>query len=169
MLYVKNASAGELGMIMEIYSAARESMVRTGNPTQWGCFYPSEELVANDIRQGICYVIHDEDQIYGVFALCTGEEPTYREIYDGAWLNDQPYVTIHRIAADGKAHGIFHIAADFAKQQADNIRIDTHENNLIMQRLIKKHGFVRCGTIYVHDGSPRLAYQWTNTFLKNRD
>ena len=32
---------------------------------------------------------------------------------------------------------IFHRAADFAKHQADNVRIDTHENNLIMQRLKK--------------------------------
>ena len=63
---------------------------------------------------------------------------------------------------------IFHRAADFAKHQADNVRIDTHENNLIMQRLIKKHGFVRCGTIYVDDGSPRFAYQWINTFPENQ-
>ena len=29
-----------------------------------------------------------------------------------------------------------------------------------MQKQIEKNGFKKCGTIYVRDGSPRIAYQW---------
>jgi RimJ/RimL family protein N-acetyltransferase len=43
--------------------------------------------------------------------------------------------------------------------QIPNIRIDTHRDNAIMQHLLEKNGFVKCGIIYVEDGSPRIAYQ----------
>lgn len=44
------------------------------------------------------------------------------------------------------------------------MRIDTHENNKVMQHLIKKNGFQECGIIYVEDGSPRIAYEKYNVF-----
>lgn len=90
-----------------------------------------------------------------------GDKPTYQYIENGAWLNDAPYVTIHRIAGDGRTHGILRCAADYCKSISANVRIDTHENNTTMQRQIEKNGFKRCGTIYVEDGSPRIAYHWT--------
>ncbi|MBE6046792.1 MAG: N-acetyltransferase, partial [Clostridiales bacterium] len=57
--------------------------------------------------------------------------------------------------------GIFRCAANYCKSISPNVRIDTHENNTTMQRQIEKAGFERCGIIYVEDGSPRIAYQWT--------
>ena len=33
----------------------------------------------------------------------------------------------------------------------------------IMQNLLEKHGFIRCGIIYVANGTPRIAYQRHNT------
>jgi len=36
----------------------------------------------------------------------------------------------------------------------DNIRIDTHHDNKIMQRLLQENGFVHCGVIFLTDGSP---------------
>lgn len=44
---------------------------------------------------------------------------------------------------------------------AQNIRIDTHADNKTMQHLIEADGFTRCGIIYIADGTPRIAYQWT--------
>ena len=67
-------------------------------------------------------------------------------------------VGINRV--DGKVKGIFNCAIRYCKGISDNIRIDTHKSNLIMQNLIEKNGFEKCGTIYVADGSPRIAYQW---------
>ena len=40
-----------------------------------------------------------------------------------------------------------------------NLRGDTHERNLPMRRAFERNGFERCGTIWVEDGSPRIAYQ----------
>ena len=70
-------------------------------------------------------------------------------------------MTIHRIAGDGAVHGIFDGAVEFVRSYADNIRIDTHENNLTMQRHVLGQGFKYCGIIITHDGTPRLAYQWS--------
>ncbi len=67
--------------------------------------------------------------------------------------------TLHRVAGDGKAHGIFDAIAKFCEQKISHLRIDTHEDNKVMQHLIEKNGFQRCGIIYVEDGSPRIAYE----------
>ena len=147
--------------IMEIYRYAQDFMIQSGNPDQWGHSYPDPELIKSDIREKKCMIICDEKSIHGVFALFEGKEPTYQTIEDGSWLNEEPYVTIHRLAGDGQVHGLFQCAADYCKGIALNVRIDTHANNKTMQRQIEKNGFKKCGTIYVEDGSPRIAYQWT--------
>ena len=115
----------------------------------------------NDIASGVCRVICDGETVHGVFVLMTGDEPDYQHIHDGEWLNDEPYVTIHRAASDGKVHGVFKAASDYAKSCSDNVRIDTHAQNLIMQKVIAKNSYQRCGIVYVRDGSPRIAYHWT--------
>ena len=138
-------------------------MIKKGNPKQWGHTYPAKELIENDITNGVCHVICEGEIPHGAFALLEGEEPTYKHIENGKWLNDDEYVTVHRIASDGKAHGIFDCAIRYCKSSYENIRIDTHKANTIMQSLIEKRGFVKCGTIYVADGSPRIAYQWSKS------
>jgi len=160
MLSVRDAVPEDFERIMEIYRFAQDFMIRTGNPTQWGHAYPSPELVQEDIRQKACKVICDETGIHGVFAQFDQPDPTYAKIEDGAWLNDAPYVTIHRVAGDGQVHGLFQCAANYGKSRCQNVRVDTHPDNLVMQRQITKNGFVKCGTIHVADGSPRFAYQW---------
>ena len=40
-----------------------------------------------------------------------------------------------------------------------SLRADTHADNKIMQHLLEKNGFTRCGIIHVADGTPRIAYQ----------
>ena len=79
-------------------------------------------------------------------------------IENGAWLNDEPYGAIHRIGSDGEAKGIFAAAINYCKGQIKNLRIDTHEKNQTMRYLLAKHGFKEVGTIYIEDGSPRIAF-----------
>ena len=157
---IRKATDSDFDRIMEIYRRAQDYMIQSGNPGQWGHFYPTSELVRNDICEGKCHVLYDDKAVHGVFALFEGAEPTYQVIEDGKWLNEEPYVTIHRLAGDGETHGLFQCAAEYCKGIIANIRIDTHAKNTVMQRLIEKNGFQKCGTIYVADGSPRIAYQW---------
>lgn len=86
------------------YARARELMARNGNPTQWGDTFPKDDVVRDDIAQRRAMLLVDEvgghERILAQFALCPGEDPTYHHI-DGAWLDDDSYVTIHRIASSG--------------------------------------------------------------------
>lgn len=159
---IRNANEADLEEIMNIYEIAQDFMIKNGNTTQWGKNYPDRNLVISDIKDNKCKVLYDDTGIHGVFALFDDLDPTYIKIENGSWLNDEPYLTIHRIASDGKVHGVFECASTFCKQISNNIRIDTHHNNLIMQGLMEKNGFVKCGIIYVFDGTPRIAYQWNN-------
>ena len=143
---------------MTIYAYAREQMAAAGNP-QWGTDRPSEETIREDIAAGNSYVLEEGGEVVGVFTLVLGEEPTYAVIEDGAWLNDEPYGTLHRIASNGKARGVMQTALEFCESKSPNMRVDTHEKNLAMQHCLDKRGYVRCGRIYVEDGSPRIAYQ----------
>jgi len=161
MLNLRNATDADFGEIRRIYSFAQDHMIQSGNPTQWGHSYPDAVLILSDMQRKACRVIYDETGIHGVFALFEGAEPTYAHIEEGEWLNDEPYVTIHRLAGDGQVHGLFQCAADYCKSISSNVRVDTHANNITMQRLIEKNGFKKCGIIRVRDGSPRIAYQWT--------
>ena len=116
----------------------------------------------NDKGEILIYKIEDGiTEIDGVFAVTDGPDETYKVIENGKWLNNEPYVVIHRIAGDGQVHGILKSAIDHCRDLSANIRIDTHEDNAKMRHLIEKNGFTRCGIIYVRDHSQRIAYQWT--------
>lgn len=162
MLTIRKACADDYERIMEIYRYAQDFMIATGNPTQWGHFNPTPEMIQEDISLNRCHAVCDESVIHGVFALFSGEEPTYTCIENGSWLNDEPYMTIHRMAGDGQVSGIFRFSVDYVRTLTDNIRIDTHENNHVMQSLAEKNGFKKCGIIYLRNGSPRIAYHWVS-------
>lgn len=150
----------DLPLVMEIYDYARAFMRANGNVTQWVNGYPSEELIRQEIQDGHSFVCTDGDgEIVGTFCFILGDDPTYRQIYDGAWLNDEPYGVIHRMGTNGKRKGIAEACLDWSFQHSDNIRVDTHRDNLVMQHILEKNGFKRCGIIYVRDGTERIAYQ----------
>jgi RimJ/RimL family protein N-acetyltransferase len=145
---------------MEIYAYAREFMAATGNPHQWGDGgNPRLEVLEQDIEDGVGYVMEHDGRIVGAFAFIIGEDETYGYIEDGAWLNDEQYGTIHRIAGDGSTKGVLQACVEFGSALIGNLRIDTHHDNVVMQNAIRKCGFEECGTIYVQDGTPRIAYQ----------
>lgn len=160
-MFIRPAESGDFETILSIYAYAREQMRRHGNPTQWGNDRPSPETVRKDIDKGQAYVMLHEGILCGVFAFIMGEDPTYQRIEEGAWLNCEPYGTLHRIAGNGQVRGILAYALTFCEEITSNIRIDTHEGNRIMRHLLEKHGFRRCGYIYVEDGTQRIAYQKT--------
>ncbi len=160
-IVIRKAEPSDLSRIMEIYHFAQDFMIEHGNPLQWAHVYPQQSLIEQDIEQGISYVLCLDGRIVAVFAILSGEDPTYDVIEGGQWPNDEPYITIHRSASDGSFHGVFHLISDFCKGLCDNVRVDTHEDNRIMRRAIEKEGYVYCGVIFQPDETPRLAYQWS--------
>ena len=91
-----------------------------------------------------------------------GADPTYQVIEDGAWIDDRPYGVIHRIASREGVRGAGSFCMQWGFAECGNLRMDTHEDNKVMQHVLEKNGFRRCGRIYVEDGSPRIAYQKVN-------
>ncbi len=161
---IRKAVTQDLARIMEIYAYARDFMERTGNPNQWGrTNWPPKELIREDIREGNSYVcLNDTGRVVGAFFFAQGEdvEPTYREITDGSWLFSGRYGVVHRIASDGSEKGIGAFCLNWAYERCGHLRIDTHGDNVVMQGLLRKLGFVHCGTVFVReDHDPRLAFE----------
>lgn len=159
MITIRKSGFDDLDAIMRLYDEARQFMRSTGNLHQWVNGYPSRELVTSDIRRGVSYVGEDEHgTLVMVFAFILGADPTYAIIEDGAWLNDHPYGTIHRLATDGHREGMLRRCVEFCMRSTRNLRLDTHADNLPMQHAASRLGFSRCGIIYCDDGTPRIAY-----------
>ncbi len=159
-MQIRPSRQEDLPVMLEIYEEARRFMQDTGNPTQWNGNYPEAGLLMHDIELGNSFVVEENAQVIATFALIIGEDPTYRVIEDGAWLNENPYGTVHRLAARTAVHGVANYVFDWCKGKVDNLRADTHEDNKVMQHILEKNGFVRCGRIYVADGTPRIAFQF---------
>ena len=130
-----------------------------------------EALIRKDIAEGNSYVcINDAGNVTGTFFFVHGAdiEPTYRKITEGKWLDDSPYGVVHRIAADGSVKGTGAFCVNWAYEQCGHLRIDTHGDNTVMQNLLRKLGFVRCGTIHVtEDSYPRDAFEKSAAILGN--
>lgn len=167
-MIIRKTVPSDFPRVSAIYADARRRMRESGNPTQWGFVWPPEDMIREDCSpEGHGYaVVDDAGGICGVFAFYIGEDETYRVIENGAWLNDEPYGAIHRIASDGVTRGILRAAAAWCAQFVPNIRIDTHADNAAMQAALAANGFSRCGIIHVFAGgvrtdisSARVAFQ----------
>lgn len=160
-MQIRKTTPADLDTVMNIYRDAQDFMKSHGNPGQWGTFYPTEELIKDDIAAGISFVCVDGNTIAAVFVFKIGADETYARIYDGAWLNGERYGVVHRIASAHSVKGAAAFCIGWAFEQCGNVRIDTHADNVPMQHLLAKLGFIRCGIIHTYDGTSRYAFQKT--------
>lgn len=156
---IRKTRSDELETLMKMYENARIFMAENGNPDQWGKKYPERSVIASDIDSGCSYICEHCGRIIAVFYYKTGPDDTYLHIRNGRWLNDLPYGVVHRIVSDGTVKGAASFCLDWAFSQCDNLKIDTHTDNKIMQHLLEKNGFKYCGIINTDDGTERMAYQ----------
>ena len=163
MFSVRRSTYDDLPVLMDIYRQGREIMLSCGNVNQWKPGHPNEALIRDDIERHQSYSIVEDGEIVGVFALIHGVDPTYNTIYNGSWVNDDlPYATIHRLASTMDSHGVAEACFNWCWEQTRNLRVDTHEDYVIMRHCIQKAGFKYCGIIHLLNGDPRLAYQKTD-------
>jgi RimJ/RimL family protein N-acetyltransferase len=157
---IKAAKHEDINPIMNVIDQARTIMRESGNLTQW-VGYPSAEVISEDIDLHQAFVCEIDHEIVGYFCLIIGDDPdpNYRIIEGGNWLDEKPYGVIHRLASGRQVKGIAQKAFDYAFSKIDNVRVDTHHDNVPMQNFLRKNGFSYCGIIYVSDGSPRDAFQ----------
>lgn len=162
-MQIRPAFPDDLPQILVIYERARAFMASYGNDRQWADGYPQEEILKNDLQCGRLYVCTEKGQLAAVFMFFIGTEPTYEIIENGSWPNARPYGTIHRLACSGlvphTADSVIGWCCKQCRLSGADLRGDTHEKNLPMQKAFERNGFLRCGIIHVRDGSPRIAYQ----------
>ncbi len=162
-MIIRHATENDFARMMEIYEYARGFMADHGNPNQWGpTKWPPADLLHEDIRMGHSYVCEENGVVVGTFYYNYGKdiEPTYAVIENGEWLGNGDYGVVHRIAGDGSVKGIGSFCLNWAYEQCGHLRIDTHTDNQVMQNLLSKLGFKKCGIIYVvEDNYPRFAYE----------
>lgn len=156
---IRLAQLKDIDILNEMVLKARDYMHSHGNPTQWAGLYPNRDDLEYYIKKRMMYVIEIHDEIEFGFVYTEKGEPTYSYI-EGSWLNDEIYGVFHLVVSRMRMSHLGDQMIQFGKNRIDNLRIDTHENNTSMQKLLARNGFQYTGIIYVHDGSPRKAYQW---------
>ena len=168
MTEIRKTENSDLSTLMPIFEEARATIATLGID-QWQNGYPNREVIVADIEKEQSFCVLSDGEIIGTFALILDGEPTYDKIFDGNWLTGDGkdhYFAIHRVAISVKARGkgistaIIEYCADKAqKARKESLRIDTHRGNVVMRRMLEKHGFVHCGTIYLEGGDERVAYE----------
>ncbi len=156
---IRKATHKDLDIILSVFDNARKYMRMNGNMLQWQNGYPQKEIVLSDISKEICHLCVEGDEILGVFTLFDGPDPTYAEIHNGKWLNNKPYGVIHRIAVNSNRSGVASYCISYCESIYDELRIDTHEDNVPMRSFLNKHGFIQCGIVIIENGEERIAFQ----------
>lgn len=167
MISYRFTQTSDLPAVMSIVKQAQDYFKNKGID-QWQNGYPNEETFVHDIEKGHSYVFLSDDRIVATAMISFDGESTY-DLIEGTWLNNEPYAVVHRIAVDSELKGQ-NIAGEILdvvrllcrKAGINDIRVDTHRENLSMQRVLEKWGFCYCGIIYLRDGAERLAYQWSD-------
>lgn len=155
----------DVSRIMEIIKQAQEYFKLQGID-QWQNNYPNNEVINNDIDNGQSYVMLKNNNIVATTVVSFESEKSYENIIDGKWLTNEKYGVIHRIAVDinykglGLAHEIIKYAEELCiNNNIHSIRVDTHEENIPIQNLLKKNNFKYCGIIFLEDGGKRIAFE----------
>lgn len=161
----RKSTKEDLKEIMEIIKQA-QSYFKSQGIDQWQNNYPNERVINNDILNGESYVLVMDDKVVGTTVVSFKPEKTYESIVDGKWLTKGEYGVIHRIAIDnrykgtGFAHKIIKYVEELCiSKDIKSIKVDTHEDNIVMQSLLNKNNFKYCGVVYLEDGGKRLAFE----------
>lgn len=160
-MIIRKTKISDLAACEEIYREARKYMKENGNPDQWRMGYPGTVEILSDIAMGRGYVCEDEGEVVAVFYFAEGPDPTYSIIYDGEWKSDKPYSVIHRVAVKHHGRGIIDFIFSECFEASGHLRIDTHKDNIPMQRVLARNGFLHCGIIYLENGDERIAFEKT--------
>lgn len=162
---LRKSTKNDLKCIMEIINEAKR-FLNENKVDQWQQGYPNEESVLEDIGNECSYVLEENNEIIGTAAISFDGEKTYDAIYEGKWISNGRYAVIHRIAVSknserkGIGTEIIKKAEEICLSKGiKNIKIDTHEDNLTMQKLLEKNNFKYCGVIYLLDKSKRIAFE----------
>lgn len=163
----RKAVETDVNNIMNIIKQAQAYFKEQGI-NQWQDNYPNVETISSDIADKNSYVLSKDNNIVATAAVSFDREKTYDSIYEGEWISNNEYAVIHRIAVNNNYKGlglssqiIKNIEQLCLNKGVHSIKVDTHEENISMQKLLEKNKFQYCGIIYLEDRSKRIAFEKT--------
>lgn len=168
-LLIKRTTENDVTRVMEIIEGAKEEIKNLGID-QWQNGYPNENTIKNDISRGEAYILEENGKIVATAMLSFEGEPTYNNIEEGNWITNDKYGVIHRIAVDNSITNkgyasklLYKLEQICKKMEVYSVKIDTHEGNIPMQKLLEKNGYQYCGIIYLEEtptvSGKRLAFE----------
>lgn len=164
-MIIRKGETRDIPEIMAIIDGAKR-FFRENGIDQWQKGVPNEETVKSDIKNGENYVVEENGKVVATAMISLRGEPAYDKICSGKWLCNEKYGVIHRVAVlpSQKRGGLASMLVKKAETITSDagfasLRIDTHEQNIPMRKMIDKNGFVFCGTVFLADGSQRRAYE----------
>ena len=163
-MLIRLSTHSDIESILSIVRSAQLSLKELGID-QWQDGYPSQDVIAEDIIQGVGYVIcTDDGAIVGYEAIVLTGEEAYKQIANDAWNTPNKYVVVHRLCVSGNcrrrgvAQELMAYAAEHAMEHGINaFRIDTHKGNVRMLTLLRKLGFKYVGIVR-YDSGEREAF-----------
>lgn len=178
---MRYATTADIEQILAITDSARRFQRQCGF-RQWEDGYPAYENIAADIAAQGAYIFENEGTsakaaditIEGsniverenivAYAYLTEGDAEYDRL-SRIWHYPGPYGVIHRLAiaplfrGQGLAAQILAMSeAHLAAQGTRAMRIDTGQDNIVMQRILSRAGYT-CRGLHHFSWGPRLAYE----------
>lgn len=161
----RRAKISDLDQIVDIIEQSKKYLKEV-KVDQWQNGYPEKNDLRKDIEGQNSYVLVNGNDVLATTAISLNEESTYNSIFHGEWLTEEEYMVMHRVAVHSnyKGKGLFKELIKEAKKIAlsnniHSIKIDTHKDNISMQKALFNNDFEKCGIIYLEDGSERIAFE----------
>ena len=172
---LRKTDVHEIDRVMEILLDGKASLAALGIDQWQGEGYPARDIVEEDVREGVSYVIEDDrGHLAATCMISFSGEEDYDEI-EGEWLTEgdssnPAYAVVHRVAvaADRVGKGAARLMLGNAQNLAheggaQSLRVDTHPGNVPMLSLLRSSGFTECGIIRIkHAGGltpERVAFE----------
>ena len=163
---VRPATKADINDVLGCVRRIKREYFEEKNIPQWGEGYPSREDFASDVEKKALYVMHMGEVLIGFGAFLAQPDPCYAEI-EGTWKTEgENYLVIHRLGINpdwhnmGMGTALMGLADKICEvKKIPSIRVDTHADNISMQKLLEKCGFEKCGVIHLENGEPRTAYE----------
>lgn len=158
----RKANYNDIETINKIYEDASKSLAENEIDQWQGELKPkikNKEAIKN------IYLLTENEGILST-GLILDYDKDYANIYDGSWLSNGKYYVVHKFATNIRIRrngygSIFlqEVEKLAIKNSIFSIKIDTHEDNYLMQKLLAKNGYKKCGMVILEGSGKRLAYE----------
>jgi ribosomal protein S18 acetylase RimI-like enzyme len=119
---------------------------------QWGEYYPTRDIIQDDIENRSLYTTKEDDEVLGIIAINEEQPPEWEKVN---WSTQEGRIlTVHRLAVkpirqeQGIARRLLDYAEDYAVYNGyKSIRLDAYSGNPRALKLYEKHGYKRVGQV----------------------